>query len=219
MMKSTPFYQSPGELDRALRFGDVIRGFVLSTPVMKQPILDVGQHDYHVEVRLPDLCAILSPCCSIGDQMIALSPLKRVLPSFFENPYLAQDLTNLNRKMRPEEAIPPAAWEKMPEEERQRRLREGETYAFASYFVYAEHECLPMYVLRTKGAEIQTGYYMIDFRDTFKVNCQAIVSADKSPVEAKLVQLTVLARREMREKIGAYYLREPIEDRIALAAL
>lgn len=205
-------------MDHAFRFGDLIRGFVLSTPVMKQPVLEASQHEYHVEVHLPELCAIVSPCCSIGDQMIALSPIKRVLPSFFENPYLAQDLTNLNRRMLPEQAIPPVAWQKMPEDERQKRLLEGETYAFTSYFIYAEHEYLPMYSLKTKGEEIQIGYHMIDFRDTFKVNCQAIVSAQKSPVEAKLVQLSAFARREMREKIGAYYLREPIEDRIALAA-
>lgn len=219
MTNSSLFYQSPAQLDHALRFGDVIRGFVISTPVMKQPVLEAGQHEYHVEVRIPELCAILSPCCSIGDQMIALSPLKRVLPSFFENPYLTQDLTNLNRKMLPEQAIPPGAWEKMPEEDRQKRLREGETYAFTSYFIYAEHEYLPVYSLRTRGGEIQTGCHMIDFRDIFKVHCQAILSAQKSPVEAKLAQLSVFARREMREKIGAYYLREPVEDRIALAAL
>lgn len=156
------FYQDALAVDSALRFGDVVRGFVTSTPLMDYPLLDNGQHDYQVDVRIPELCVILSPCCSIADKTISLTPLKRIVPSFFDNPYLAEDMTNINRKMLPEQALPPLGWTNLPEEERQKRLVEGLTYAFVSFFVYTENLLLPSYSIRIRGRETATRLYVAD---------------------------------------------------------
>jgi hypothetical protein len=213
------FYQDASTTDNALRFGDVVRGFVLSTPLMDQPLLEAGQHEYQVDVRIPDLCVILSPCCSIKEQTISLAPLKGVMASFLDNPYLVTDMTNINRKMLPEQAMPPPAWGRMTDEDRQRKLAEGKAYAFVSYFVYAESPLFPSYSLKLRNTETTTRFHMVDFRDIIKVSCKAVISAQQSPVAAKLLQLSVITRKELREKIAEYYGRVPAEDKALLAAL
>lgn len=209
------FYERPP--DRALRFGDVVRGFVLSTPAIDRPIVGDGPSQYSLKIIVPEFCVVLSPCCSIGDGMLSLAPLKPVQGTFFRNPYFAPDLTRINRQMQPEQAVPPRTWEGLPVEEKERRLSEGFAYAFLYLFVYEGGETLPKYQVHRRDGPIETDYHMIDFRDTLKVKCKAVMNPKQSPLDAKLLQLSIQTRKELRDKMAHYYIRVPEEDAAQLA--
>lgn len=206
------------EQDSALRFGDVISGFVSSIPRMNEPAINHKHTDYQLELSMPEFCVVLSPCCSIGDSTITLVPLQDVINSFFKNPFFTEDLTRINRLVPPELSVNPEDWERFLEDDRQRRLKEGYAYVSVEYFVYAEHEILPRYKVKLRGNEIETGCYMIDFRKSFRVSCPKVRNAKESPIEAKFLQLTVEVRQELRNKISKYYLRPPQEDLVLLQA-
>lgn len=197
--------------DKALRFGDVVQGFVSLTPAVDGPILALDQSAYSVEVRL-GLCAILSPCCSIRDGLLSLAPLRRVPSQYLENEYFAADLTNIDRKMEPHQALPRRRWEALPDPVKQARLREGRTFALMEMFIYDAHDFLPTYEVHVRRQPRTIGHYMIDFRDAFRISCSAIAAPHQSPLDAKLLQLTVTARQELRDKIVFYYSRVPDEE-------
>lgn len=204
------FYQE--SLDPALRFGDVLKGFVITTPSISDP---VELKQYFVEINHPNYCVILSPCCSIGDKVISLSPLIQIRNSFLTNPFFEEDLTRINRKMEAQDAVSPAVWKSFTEEEKQKRLNEGKAYASSELFIYEQNLLYNKYELNLKGkGKIGTGYYMIDFRNTHKVNCEKIITNSKSPLELKCLQLSIEARNELRDKLTHYYGRVPEEDKL-----
>ena len=201
-------------MDDAYRFGDVLRGYFISNTNINYPYLErqISEKSYHqIDVFFPEFCVILTPCCSIGDGIIKLTPLIKVMKDFFDNPYLAGDLTRLNREMEPEQSVSPRVWEGLGEEERARRLSSVKGYASYEYFIYEQNPLLPKYNIK----EIEIGYYMIDFKNIFKVNCNRIPNAKQAPMEAKCLQLSIEARRELREKISYYFWRPAEEDEIS----
>jgi hypothetical protein len=211
MSDDIKFYEDTNEY--SFRFGDVLKGFVSSTPNLDNPPMTSENMDYTISIAMPKYCAIISPCCSIADQVISLSPLVYVRPSFFNNPYFAEDLTRINRPMPAEKSLPPIAWEKMDETEKQDRLSKGLEYTLLDLFIYKEHEIFPVHEVHRKNADnIFTRYYMIDFRNTFKVVCSKIKKPNVVPLEAKCLQLTIGARKDLRDKIAYYYGRVPEED-------
>jgi hypothetical protein len=205
------FYQSIR--DAVPRFGDVIRGFVKSTPVQRVALLSSGSHDYQVEVTIPTYCVILSPCCSIRDGLIALAPLRHVMGNLFLNPYFAEDLTRINRLVAPEKSVSPDRWSLMSDDEKSARLAGGPAYTFMEYFIYEEYpDVLPKYEVKCKRETLQTGFYMIDFRDSFRVTFAAADKPESFPPEARLLQMTRETRAELRKKVMFYYSRVPDED-------
>ena len=208
------FYQE--NMDNALRFGDVLKGYIAITPSIKVPILEVSSlnEGYNIDVNLPIFSAVLSPCCSIGHAIISLTPLIEVRKSFFDNPYFAEDLTRINRKMGPQQTVPPHVWDKFPQEEKLKRSEEGYGYAFLELFIYEKNDLFPKYTLHRKQGEIETNYYMIDFRNTYKLNYEKIKTPEDAPLESKCLQLSIQARYELRDKIAWYYGRVPEEDKI-----
>ena len=206
------------EPDSALRFGDVISGFVSSIPRMNDLATNQKHPDYQLDLSMPEFCVVLSPCCSIGDSTLTLAPLQIVINSFFKNPYFVEDLTRMNRPVPPELSVSPADWQQFSEDDRQNRLKEESAYVNIEYFVYAEHEILPRYKVTLRKIEYETGCYMIDFRKCFRVICHRVRSANDSPIEAKYLQLTVEARQDLRMKISKYYSRPPQEDLALLQA-
>ena len=211
------FYQE--NMDNALRFGDVLRGYIAITPSIKGPILAPSalNEGYNIDVNLPMFSAVISPCCSIGHDIISLTPLIEVHNTFFDNSYFAEDLTRINREMEPQQAVSPHIWDGLPPEEKQRRLQEGYGYAFLEFFIYERCDLFPKYMVHKKqGKNIETNYYMVDFRNTYKLYCDKIKSPEKAPLESKCSQLSVQARSELRDKISYYYARIPKEDKILL---
>ena len=205
--------------DDAFRFGDIVRGFVLSASKIDFTGSVLVPKDYHIEVNQPDFAVILSPCCSIGNHTLSLSPLIEVSANFFNNPYLKEDLARLNHPMSPQEAVSPAILDKMSEEEKQRRLdlSHKKSIAFVEYFVYKPHDLLPEYKLKPKGqnGEIKTGFYMIDFRRLYRIVCKQVNTPKQSPTQTKILQLSIQARSYLREKVINYFNRAPEEDSIS----
>jgi len=212
------FYEK--DIDNALRFGDVLRGYIAITPNIKSPILTPSalNEGYNIDINLPIFSVIISPCCSIGDDTISLTPLIKVRNTFFDNPYFTEDLTRINREMKPQLAVPPYVWNGLPPEEQQKRLQEGEDgkgYAFLEFFIYKDCDLFPKYsVDMRQGKNIETNYYMIDFRNTYKLYCNKIKSPKEAPLESKCLQLSLQTRAELRDKISYYYARIPKEDMV-----
>jgi hypothetical protein len=207
------FYED--NVSNALRFGDVVMGFVIATTQLKAPMTTGNPEQFNIAVRHFGLAVILSPCCSISDKTISVAPLIPVRSAFFKNDFFAKDLTRINRVMEPQNTLPSAAWEKMSEEEKGKRLSEGLVYSFSELFIYAGHSLLPTSTVNRKEGDIETTTCMIDFRDTHKVSCDKIINPKQSPLDSKLLELSIATRAELREKIAAYYSRVPIEDKAA----
>lgn len=204
------FYQE--ELQEELRFGDVLKGYILASSNIVEPNL---RSDFKIDVKVPDFCVVLSPCCSIGKKIISLSPLIQVYSSFFDNSYLKEDLTRINRDMLPEQSVPPHVWEAFSPEEKERRKKAGKTFAFVELFIYEENEFFPEYIVHRRDEDdFKTRYYMIDFRNTYKLNCEKIINPKDFPLESKCLQLSIDVRSELRYKIANYYSRVPKEDKI-----
>lgn len=207
-------------LGNELRFGDIVKGFVLTNAVLIKTHWNTPNPPYDINVLTPQFAVIMTPCCSIEDKTIAATPLIPIRISFFDNPYLAEDLTRVNRIMTPQQSVSPQVWSKLSTEEQQRRISEGVTYAHANLFIYAEHEILPKYTLSRKRGneteEIITGYYMVDFKNIVKINCDRIVSPSNSPTECRSLELNVETRDELRAKLGWYYSRPTKEDQVLL---
>jgi len=208
------FYEK--NIDNVLKFGDVLRGFVAITPNIKGPILSLSNlHEgYNIDINLPKFSVIISPSCSIGD-IISLTPLIKVRNAFFDNPFFAEDLTSINRKMEPQQTVSPYVWDSLPPEEKQRRIGAGYGYACLECFIYERCDLFLKYIVhRKKNENIETNYYMIDFRNTYKLYCDKIKSPEKAPLESKCLQLSLQTRAELRDKISYYYARVPKEDEI-----
>jgi len=202
------------ELDKALRFGDVLQGYPSTTPRIEEPILNENFVRYNIDVDLPKFTVVMDPSCEIRNRTISLTPLIQVSWKFFENPYFAEDLTRINREMEPQEALSSLAWSKLSLEEQQQRLNVGRTYALLNVFVYEKHDLLPRYSVHRKTKEdIDVGHYMIDFRNTYRLCCNKIESPEKSPLNSKVLQLSPETRAELTNKLIKYYARIHLEDK------
>lgn len=207
------FYQD--QPDGALRFGDVVRGFPLSAADIERPAITSTLREYRIDVSQPEFSVIMTPCCSIKGRTLLLTPLLKMNPLFYKNPYLAEDLLRLNRPMTPQQAVSPSDWDRMTPEDRDRRLDMSKptSFAFGDSFIYAPHDLLPRYVVKQVKGQPEIGYYMVDFRRTCRVQCAA-VGRKQSPLEAKLLQLTIDARGVLRDKVADFFGRVPPEDEI-----
>ena len=207
------FYQD--QPSATFRFGDVVQGFVSATPILNNPSQTSSTLPFSVEIQRPTFSVVLSPCCSISDKVILLTPLIPIRPAFFDNPYLAEDMTRINRVMDPEQAVPPTIWQHLSEEEKIKRKAVGRAYAFVDIFVYKENDFFSKYVLHRKNGNIETNLQMIDFRNAYRLNCDKVVSPINSPVDTKRLELSIEVRGELRDKIADFYGRVPREDAVA----
>ena len=132
---------------------------------------------------------------------------------FWNNPYFADDLTRINRQMEPQYAMAPQHWNNLGDEDKQRRQAEGLSYAFLKFFIYQEHPLLPSYTINRREGNIDTRFYMIDFKRVHFIECDKI-KRDNHPLNTKRLQLTIEARTDLRNKISGYYGRPAAEDEI-----
>jgi hypothetical protein len=190
---------------RALRFGDILKGYCHTTARIEKPALDRRFNKYDIVVDFPLFSVLMSPCCQIERGTIALSPLIPIRISFFENPYLAEDLTRINRMMTPQQAVPPKAWQAMTAEERQRREAKKMEYAFPYLFVFENNTKLPVHTLKRHKKKKETGYYMVDFKNITKLTCDKIMSPEKAPLDSKILELSVETRKELGDKLASYF--------------
>ena len=211
------FYEE--KLDDILRLGDVVRGYISANPSIKEPISSSQseEYSYKIDIGLPNYCVVLTPCCSIGNGMLSLTPLIRIFGSFLKNDYFEEDLTRINRRMEPKQTMTDDEWSKLTDEQQQRRLAEGINYALLQYFIYEENGLFQKYTLK----KYEISNYMVDFRNIYTIKCPMIkrpeITCPKNApeiIESKVLQLSVQARSELRDKISYYYSRPPKEDMI-----
>lgn len=207
------FYAEPPS--QIFRLGDIVTGFQHPAFQIDKPGSD--EIDTHLKIHLtrPLYFAVMTPCCSIENQCISLAPLIELRHKFFEFPRLVEDMTRLNITMKPEESLPPKAWDNLPLEQKGELLAKGDSYIFLQYFVYQPHAFLKPYALK-KGSQVwpDIGYRMVDFKQTFRVDCSQIERNRPAPVGTKLLELSIAARSQLRDKLAHFFGRMPDEDRV-----
>jgi hypothetical protein len=225
------FYKD--QMSGFLRMGDVVKGFISAVPEMDEPFTDKNFTDknfvnYKVTVELPKLLAIITPCCSIGDEKISVAPLEEVglRKELFEVSYLKDDMTKINRIMEPQKAFKPQRWAALKPEKQLEILNRPVDYQYNELFVYAEHDKLPPYTVKIGQDSVNSRYYMIDFRKTSRVTCKSIISPNtkaftdeikQKALDLKILELHPDTRQEFRDKILNYYSRIPDEDQCQMA--
>jgi len=55
---------------------------------------------------------------------------------------------------------------------------------------------------------------MLDFRRIYRVECEKVANPKQAPLETKILELSVVTRGELRDKLADYFGRIPDEDRI-----
>lgn len=207
-----------------LRFGDVIKGYIESLPVIDKPFFDPTkkEYKYYIESSLSEYSVIMTPCCNIENKIISLTPLCQIPMELFKNPYFVENFTRLNREIEPEKSIPPNVWQyKFTEEMRQKKRSEGLGYAFNYYFFYKEHDSLPEYKIKISTNIYPTRSYLIDFRHIYPLRCEKI-TREKIHEEilcSKLLELDIYIRKELRDKLAAYYGRPAPEDDAIISSI
>lgn len=203
------FYES--EQSKALRLGDILPGFIFIEADIEDPR---NLQSYKIDVITHRYCVVMTPCCSIRDRILSITPLLPIRPSYLENPYFKEDLTRINRVMKPEQTVASEIWDGFPPEEKLRKLQAGETYALPSIFIYEKHDSLANYSLhsRVKRGPISTNYYSIDFKNVHKIRCEKVITPENSPYDMKILELSKQARSELRNKLADFFKRTPAED-------
>lgn len=205
------FYQD--KINKELRFGDVLEGFIFLTSLSIKESKMFKKCSLNIEI--PEYCVLITPCCSIRHKILTICPLKKIRDRFFGNPYFKENLTNINRLIEPKNVLSPNSWGKLTQEQRENRVREGMTFAFLELFIYERSSFFDEYEVNIGNEKkIKTSYYMIDFRDIYKVDCLKLKNFNEELINLKRLQLSLETRSELRNKISDYYFRAPEEDKI-----
>lgn len=192
-----------------LRFGDIVGGFSFFTPAIDKPLEKVP-YGYNVDIEVPKYCVVLTPCCSIKDKLLCLTPLLEIKKQLIENPYFKEDLTRINRKVEPLKSIPPEYLDKLTPEERAIRSVQEPGFAFGELFIYRGHDDYFTYYPLSKEYSIND--YMIDFRNVHRINSKSVIKANRHEIDSKVLELSVSSREELRIKLSYFYGRPAEED-------
>lgn len=200
-------------LDNVLRFGDVIEGQLSVTPILKPLKANYNNNEYSLEIVQSKYSIVLTPCCSVSDDTIVVTPLVHIKSSFLGNPFFAEDLTRINRIMTAQNSVSPQVWSQFSVDYQTQRIEAGEQYALIENFIYEKNDLFTNYNLKLQGgSSISTTYYMVDFRNCTRITSINIRSEEGLFLNKKIAQLTIEARRDLRNKIADYYGRVPKED-------
>lgn len=196
------------KLNKELRFGDVIEGQYLYS-------LDLNDksnlNDYKLRVFKYKYNVILTPCCSIRDKNIAISPLIPIKTSFFQNPFFEENLLRINEINPPHKYVPPNEWEKKSEEDKANILSQEPCYALTDLFIYDKNTIFEEYELTiynpTTKEKVKktTNYYMIDFKNMYNIKLTAANETDNYLQKAKVLELSITTRINLNHKIKAFY--------------
>lgn len=225
-------------IEERLRFGDVLKGYLSTTPTINEPFLENASEPYNIDVFLPNFCVVMDPCCNIGGGSISLIPLIRIRSHWWDNPYLEKDMTTINRVMKPRYVMHPQKWNDLSPNEKIQLENAEPQHNLLNFFVYETHVVFPSYTVRRElryeertdptiqlpkfeiikeQREFQTRCYMIDFKNIYHVKCDKISKPDKVLDEkvskSRILQLSTPTRNELRDKMAFYYGNPPDEDR------
>ena len=213
-----------------LRFGDVVKGFLSTCPILGRPLVN-NIEPYTIEINT-ELSVVLDPCCSIGSGTISISPLIQTQDYFWDNPHLFTDITEINRKGNSKDLMNAARWNRCSDDEKTQFLNDTKDYGYKNFFIYKEYPLFDEYEIIRKNRfeevidpntklpkyneiggvfKFKTRYYMIDFKNIRHVNCKKVVESEKPIDEAILesivLQLSDETRDELRNKMGDYFVR------------
>jgi len=222
---------------KKLRFGDVLKGYLFTAPNIGKPFDEKSRDPYNIDVCLPKFSVVMDPCCHIGGGSISLTPLIHVEDHFWDTPCLAEDMTRLNRKAMPKDLMHPKTWNKLSDEQKLASINATPDYGHKTYFVYEGNSEFPEYTVKREcqynevidthsqllkyeeaRAEkvIVTRHHMIDFKNIYHLNCKKIFGpkkvADEEILRSIVLQLSVTARNELRDKMVSYFAEIPEED-------
>lgn len=196
-----------------LRFGDVVTGFESAALHMHSPSADNRSLDVKIQLTRPIYFAVMTPCCSIEQQTISLVPLVEVRHRFFDFPRLAEDIARINSPMPASSAFTLEHWKKLSAEEQEKVLEQNDSYIFLECFVYEPNQIFPAYELKNKKLAFEAvRHYMVDFRSIARVECAQIERKRDAPAGIKVLELSVPARGQLRDKLAYYFGRIPDED-------
>lgn len=191
-MSPAGFYSISPE--QPLRFGDIVRGF---------PITHIDMNSaqrFDISVGHLSYAVVMSPCCSIRDNVLSLCVLKPLDKKYFKAPKLKENPLLLNARMLAKDAIPPGYWATFTEQDVQKQEAKGLAYAFNTAFIFAPNPLLPT---NENGS-----YYEIDFREICCVKSESIKNPE-TPVNLvdKILELSDDSRILLRDKLQDYYSR------------
>lgn len=198
---------------KILRLGDVVTGFHLASFHVNDPGNAGKPLDLNVHVTKPLYFVVMTPCCSIENQSISLAPLTQLRQKFFEFPRLVEDMTRMNVRMEPQESLPPKHWESLSADEKGKLVAKGLSFILLDCFVYEPNGLFKPYSLKkgTKSWE-GIGHMMVDFRQTFRVECPQIERGNDAPDGIKMLELSIETRSKLRDKLAHFFGRIPDED-------
>jgi len=222
-----------------LFFGDVLKGYPFTTPTIDSPFLNNKYQNYQIDVIVSNLYVIIDPSCAIEKGTISLTPLIEVNSAWWDYPFFSKDMVRVNKVWPAWRGAHPQQWNNYSEKEEVNLYNETPRYPYSNFFVYGEHLLLPEYVVkrdfvydedidektnlpiykrRKEHIEFNTRYYMIDFKKIFHIKCPRIKSP-RDPIDqliktSKVLQLSISARNDLRNKLATFFGNIPMEDRV-----
>lgn len=199
------FYESPPE--GVLRYGDILEGFVLtSTNIAREPI---NEKNCLIHVEVPNLCVLLTPCCTIRHKKVSISPLIELDVNIYNIDYLAEDPTRINTPLEERSLYNDDRWDKLPPQKKAEVLNSNRAYFSYYLFIYEPNPHFQEYTLNhRKLGKVNSNYYMVDFRNIFVVDGENIKYFERDLLGLKRYQLTDRVRQELREKFSFFYSRQ-----------
>ncbi len=193
---------------KELRFGDVIVGQHLYS-------LDLNDKssvkDFKLKVNLHKYDVVLTPCCSIRDNNIIVTPLIPIQTKFFLNPFFEEDLLRINKINKPHNYIPPQEWERKSDEEKNEISAREECYTLTDLFIYDRNDLFDSYPLvkynpqTNEKTKIYTNYYMIDFKNVYNIKLDTNNKSDNYLTKSKVLELSRETRIDLNHKLKAFY--------------
>ena len=226
---------SYSDFDEVLRFGDVLNGYLSTTPRITKPITDNSFDDYQIEVEMPDFCVIMNPCCEIGNGSISLTPLIKITNYWLDNPFIAENLLILNKEIKPFNAIHPRQWNGFTDDEKIEYIEAYPRYQYTNFYIYDTNDKLPSYPITKqykyeliedditglpkynvikKEETIVINYYMIDFRNIYPIKCDKIIKdkIEEEIMSSKILQLSIYSRTDLRNKLAFHFINSPDQE-------
>lgn len=198
------------QLDPEFRLGDIID---FRTAIALSSVDLAHSKKWQISLTPCRFVVILTPCCSIEREWMLVAPLEEIRLSFLENDYFAEDLLRINKLVPPEHHLPRQAWDRLDDAQRQERRMKGPDYVVREVFLYKPHVLLPSYKLKGRGgAETTQDHYLVNFKQAFPIQSPAISRNANCPAGLKMLELSAIARRDLREKLGNFYSRAAEED-------
>ena len=128
---------------------------------------------------------------------IALCPLA-ILPRWIRNnAYLDEDPTRLNYMVPPEKALPSSGWDRLSPGVKEKKTAMGKTWIYINNFVFRKKE------------GVFEDDMIIDFNYVFHINRKNLGNDNEKLIPYRILHLTREARASLREKLVAYYHRNP----------